>query len=102
MASPTVGTSCSLAAISCITILTREGAHNDPLQNNSRVRVADVWVGPGSIQAGHFSWSKISQVTTILFMAITACTAVALILWPDSAADELRYHSFSQGLVDVQ
>ncbi|RPB29574.1 hypothetical protein L211DRAFT_26091 [Terfezia boudieri ATCC MYA-4762] len=68
MASPTVGTSCSLAAISCITILTREG----------------------SVQAGHFSWSKIEQVTTILFMAITACTAVALILWPSSAVDELR------------
>ncbi|KAF8459390.1 Fusaric acid resistance protein-like-domain-containing protein [Terfezia claveryi] len=68
MASPTVGTSCSLAAISCITILTREG----------------------SIQAGKFSWSKIEQVTTILFMAITACTAVALILWPSSAVDELR------------
>ncbi|KAF8422669.1 Fusaric acid resistance protein-like-domain-containing protein [Tirmania nivea] len=68
MASPTVATACSLAAISCITILTREG----------------------SVQAGHFSWSKILQVTTMLFMAITASTAVALTLWPSSAADELR------------
>jgi len=30
----------------------------------------------------------------MLFMATTASTAVALTLWPSSAADELRYHPF--------
>ncbi|KAF8475692.1 Fusaric acid resistance protein-like-domain-containing protein [Kalaharituber pfeilii] len=67
-ASPTVSVACSLSSIYIITILTKEGF----------------------VQSGQFSLNKVSQVTTILFMAIFASGFVAFTFWPSSARDELR------------
>ncbi|KAG0633708.1 Fusaric acid resistance protein-like-domain-containing protein [Tuber brumale] len=68
MSSPTVSVACSLASISIITILTKEG----------------------SVQSGDFSMGKIYQVSTIVIMSIVISNLLAFTLWPTSAIGELR------------
>ncbi|RPA99882.1 hypothetical protein L873DRAFT_1682405 [Choiromyces venosus 120613-1] len=68
MSSPTVSVACSLASISIITILTKEGI----------------------VQIGDFSMGKIYQVSTIVIMSIVISNFLAFTLWPTSAIGELR------------
>ncbi|PUU72381.1 Fusaric acid resistance protein-like-domain-containing protein [Tuber borchii] len=68
MSSPTVSVACSLASISIITILTKEG----------------------SVQSGDFTMGKIYQVSTIVIMSIVISNFLAFTLWPTSAIGELR------------
>lgn len=44
----------------------------------------------GNVQLGGFTLGKIYQVSTIVIMAITMSTFLALTLWPTSAVSELR------------
>lgn len=99
MASPVVSVACSLAAISCITILTKEGVHfvniihsfHNPQRYYSIIGVCYAHSETGHVQNGEFSIAKISQVTLMIFMAITASSLVSFTLWPSSACAELRY-----------
>ncbi|CUS15498.1 unnamed protein product [Tuber aestivum] len=68
MSSPTVSVACSLASISIITILTKEG----------------------SVQRGDFTMGKIYQVSTIVIMSIVISNFLAFTLWPTSAVGKLR------------
>ncbi|CCX09460.1 Similar to Uncharacterized protein C26F1.08c; acc. no. Q10495 [Pyronema omphalodes CBS 100304] len=94
-AHPTVSVACSLASISIITILTKEG----------------------SVQRAQFNMGKIWQVSLILLMSIAISNVLAFLLWPSSAIDDLRQlmvtcfddfseklggitHSFLQGSFD--
>ena len=63
-----VNVACSLASLALITVLTKEGA----------------------IQAGDFSFVKISQVLKMLLMGIVATMAVSFVLFPVSARTKLR------------
>ncbi|TGZ84572.1 hypothetical protein EX30DRAFT_3064 [Ascodesmis nigricans] len=67
-AHPTVSVACSLASISIITILVKEG----------------------SIQEGEFRVGKIVQVSIIVIMSIMISTILAFVLWPSSAIADLR------------
>lgn len=71
---PLVNTACSLASISLITILTKEGA----------------------VQAADFSFAKITQVLKMLVMGIIATMAVSFLIFPISAKNKLR-----QNIIDV-
>lgn len=44
----------------------------------------------GNVQLGGFELGKIYQVSTIVIMAITVSSFLALTLWPTSAVTELR------------
>ena len=68
MSSPTVSVACSLASISIISILTKEG----------------------SVQLSRFSMGKIYQVSVIVIMAIVISNILAFTLWPTSAISEVR------------
>lgn len=71
---PLVNIACSLAAISSITVLTKEGA----------------------VQAGNFSFAKISQVLKMVIMGIIATTAVSFSIFPIAAKNKLR-----QNMIEV-
>ncbi|KKY26558.1 putative 60s ribosomal protein l19 [Diplodia seriata] len=68
LGNPLVNVACSLASLALITVLTKEGA----------------------VQAATFSYNKIVQVLKMVFMGITATTAVSLIIRPVSARNNLR------------
>ncbi|PWW79664.1 hypothetical protein C7212DRAFT_356449 [Tuber magnatum] len=68
MSSPTASVACSLASISIITILTKEG----------------------NVQSGDFTMGKIYQVSTIVIMSIVISNFLAFTLWPTSAIGKLR------------
>lgn len=67
LSNPLVNVACSLASLSIITVLTKEG----------------------SVQAAQFSETKVVQVLKMVFMGITATTLVNLLLSPISARKEL-------------
>ena len=65
---PLVSVACSLASLAIITILTKEGA----------------------VQAGDFSFQKISQVMKMVAMGIVMAIAVCFLVFPISAKSKLR------------
>jgi hypothetical protein len=65
---PLVSVACSLASLAIITILTKENA----------------------VQVGVFSNDKIVQVMKMVIMGIMCTSAVSLLIWPESARNELR------------
>ena len=65
---PLVNVACSLASLAIITITTKEGA----------------------VQAGNFSFAKISQVLKMIVMGVVATMAVSLIVFPVSGRLNLR------------
>lgn len=71
---PLVNIACSLASLTLITVLTKEGA----------------------VQAGDYSFEKISQILRMLVAGIIATTVVSLLIFPISARRKLR-----QNLVEV-
>lgn len=82
---PTVSVACSLAAISIITILTKEG----------------------SVQLAEFDMGKIVQVSMIVSLAIAISNFLAFTLWPASAINDLRHlmrecmDSFSESICGI-
>ncbi|KAF4301294.1 ribosomal protein l19 [Botryosphaeria dothidea] len=68
LGNPLVNVACSLTSLALITILTKEGA----------------------VQAATFSYNKVVQVLKMVFMGITAATAVSLLIRPISARNNLR------------
>ncbi|KAF2402531.1 hypothetical protein EJ06DRAFT_528642 [Trichodelitschia bisporula] len=68
MSSPLVNVACSLASLTIITALTKEGP----------------------VQLGNFNYEKISQVLRIVLMGICAATGVSLLIKPQSARFEVR------------
>ena len=71
---PLVNIACSLASLTLITVLTKEGA----------------------VQAGDYSFEKISQILRMLVAGIIATTLVSFLIFPISARRKLR-----QNFVDV-
>ncbi|PYH84919.1 WD40 repeat-like protein, partial [Aspergillus uvarum CBS 121591] len=65
---PLVNVACSLASLSTITVLTKEGA----------------------VQSGDLSFAKISQVLKMVVMGVTASMAVSFLIFPISARKQLR------------
>jgi hypothetical protein len=65
---PLVNVACSLASLSTISVLTKEGA----------------------VQAGDLSFAKISQVLKMILMGVTATVAVSFLIFPISARKKLR------------
>ncbi|KAF9891270.1 hypothetical protein FE257_004834 [Aspergillus nanangensis] len=65
---PLVNVACSLASLSTITVLTKEGA----------------------VQQGDLSFVKIEQVLKMVVMGVTAAMAVSFIIFPISARKKLR------------
>ncbi|KAL3457723.1 transcriptional regulator of RNA polII, SAGA, subunit-domain-containing protein [Aspergillus heterothallicus] len=65
---PLVNVACSLASLSTISVLTKEGA----------------------VQAGDLSLTKISQVLKMILMGVTATVAVSFLIFPISARKKLR------------
>lgn len=65
---PLVNVACSLASLSTITVLTKEGA----------------------VQKGALSFAKISQVLKMLIMGVCATMAVSFLMFPISARKKLR------------
>ncbi|KAL2809289.1 transcriptional regulator of RNA polII, SAGA, subunit-domain-containing protein [Aspergillus granulosus] len=65
---PLVNVACSLASLSTISVLTKEGA----------------------VQAGDLSFTKISQVLKMILMGVTATVAVSFLIFPISARKKLR------------
>ncbi|KAH8434764.1 FUSC family protein [Aspergillus melleus] len=65
---PLVNVACSLASLSTITVLTKEGA----------------------VQSGDLSFAKISQVLKMVVMGVTATMAVSFAIFPISARKKLR------------
>ncbi|KAI9368946.1 transcriptional regulator of RNA polII, SAGA, subunit-domain-containing protein [Aspergillus egyptiacus] len=65
---PLVNVACSLASLSTISVLTKEGA----------------------VQAGDLSFAKISQVLKMIVMGVTATMAVSFLIFPVSARTKLR------------
>ena len=65
---PLVNVACSLASLSTITVLTKEGA----------------------IQQGDISFAKVSQVLKMVVMGVSAAMAVSLLIFPISARKKLR------------
>ncbi|EKG21193.1 Brefeldin A sensitivity protein-related domain of unknown function DUF2421 [Macrophomina phaseolina MS6] len=68
LGNPLVNVACSLTSLALITILTKEGA----------------------VQSATFSYNKVVQVLKMIFMGITAATAVSLLIRPISARNNLR------------
>ena len=71
---PLVNVACSLTSLAIITVLTKEGA----------------------VQAGNFSFSKISQVLKMIIMGVLATMAVSVVVFPISARAKLK-----KNMVDV-
>jgi hypothetical protein len=65
---PLVNVACSLASLSTITVLTKEGA----------------------VQKGDLSFAKISQVLKMLMMGVCATMAVSFLMFPISARKKIR------------
>lgn len=65
---PLVNVACSLASLSTITVLTKEGA----------------------VQSGDLSFAKISQVLKMVVMGVIATMAVSFVIFPISARKKLR------------
>lgn len=65
---PLVNVACSLASLSTITVLTKEGA----------------------VQSGDLSLRKISQVLKMVIMGVVAATMVSFLIFPISARKKLR------------
>ncbi|KAE8145414.1 WD40 repeat-like protein [Aspergillus avenaceus] len=65
---PLVNVACSLASLSTITVLTKEGA----------------------VQNGDLSFAKISQVLKMVVMGVTVAMAVSFVIFPISARKKLR------------
>lgn len=65
---PLVNVACSLASLSIITVLTKEGA----------------------VQSGDISFVKISQVLKMVVMGVSAAMAVSFLIFPVSARKKLR------------
>ncbi|KKK21954.1 hypothetical protein AOCH_002983 [Aspergillus ochraceoroseus] len=65
---PLVNVACSLASLSTITVLTKEGA----------------------VQSGDLSFVKISQVLKMILLGVTATMAVSFLIFPISARKKLR------------
>ncbi|THC89251.1 hypothetical protein EYZ11_011297 [Aspergillus tanneri] len=65
---PLVNVACSLASLSIITVLTKEGA----------------------VQNGNFSFDKISQVLKMVVMGVFVTMAVSFVIFPISARKKLR------------
>lgn len=65
---PLVNVACSLASLSTITVLTKEGA----------------------VQSGDLSLAKILQVLKMVIMGVTATMAVSFLIFPISARKQLR------------
>ena len=65
---PLVNVACSLASLSVITVLTKEGA----------------------VQSGDISFDKISQVLKMVIMGVSAAMAVSFLIFPISARKKLR------------
>ncbi|KAF5864419.1 hypothetical protein ETB97_007758 [Aspergillus alliaceus] len=65
---PLVNVACSLASLSTITVLTKEGA----------------------VQNGDLSFAKISQVLKMVVMGVAAAMAVSFVIFPISARKKLR------------
>ncbi|KAL4927421.1 transcriptional regulator of RNA polII, SAGA, subunit-domain-containing protein [Aspergillus undulatus] len=68
LSDPLVNVACSLASLSTISVLTKEGA----------------------VQAGDLSFGKISQVLKMIIMGVTATMAVSFLIFPVSARKKLR------------
>lgn len=68
LSDPLVNVACSLASLSTISVLTKEGA----------------------VQAGDLSFAKISQVLKMIIMGVTATMAVSFLVYPISARNKLR------------
>ncbi|KAL4901942.1 hypothetical protein BDW74DRAFT_169895 [Aspergillus multicolor] len=68
LSDPLVNVACSLASLSTISVLTKEGA----------------------VQAGDLSFAKISQVLKMIIMGVTATMAVSFFIFPISARQKLR------------
>ncbi|KAL3471709.1 transcriptional regulator of RNA polII, SAGA, subunit-domain-containing protein [Aspergillus californicus] len=68
LSDPLVNVACSLASLSTISVLTKEGA----------------------VQAGDLSFTKISQVLKMIVMGVTATMAVSFLIFPISARKKLR------------
>ncbi|KAL4917453.1 transcriptional regulator of RNA polII, SAGA, subunit-domain-containing protein [Aspergillus aurantiobrunneus] len=68
LSDPLVNVACSLASLSTISVLTKEGA----------------------VQAGDLSFAKISQVLKMIIMGVTATMAVSFLIFPISARKKLR------------
>ncbi|KAL4801414.1 transcriptional regulator of RNA polII, SAGA, subunit-domain-containing protein [Aspergillus unguis] len=68
LSDPLVNVACSLASLSTISVLTKEGA----------------------VQAGDLSFAKISQVLKMIVMGVTTTMAVSLLIFPISARKNLR------------
>ena len=70
---PLVNVACSLASLAIITVITKEGA----------------------VQAGDFSFAKISQVLKMIVMGVLATMAVSLVVFPVSGRDNLQNNIIS-------
>ncbi|KAL6235393.1 hypothetical protein BDW75DRAFT_230355 [Aspergillus navahoensis] len=68
LSDPLVNVACSLASLSTISALTKEGA----------------------VQAGDLSFAKISQVLKMIIMGVTATMTVSFLIFPISARKKLR------------
>ncbi|KAL4885365.1 transcriptional regulator of RNA polII, SAGA, subunit-domain-containing protein [Aspergillus karnatakaensis] len=68
LSDPLVNVACSLASLSTISVLTKEGA----------------------VQAGDLSFGKISQVLKMIIMGVSATMAVSFFVFPISARKKLR------------
>lgn len=68
LADPLVNVACSLACLSTITVLTKEGA----------------------VQAGDLSFAKIGQVLKMVVLGVAASMAVSFVVFPVSARKKLR------------
>ncbi|KAL4974522.1 transcriptional regulator of RNA polII, SAGA, subunit-domain-containing protein [Aspergillus desertorum] len=68
LSDPLVNVACSLASLSTISVLTKEGA----------------------VQAGDLSFAKISQVLKMIIMGVTATMTVSFFIFPISARKKLR------------
>ncbi|KAL4960944.1 transcriptional regulator of RNA polII, SAGA, subunit-domain-containing protein [Aspergillus stella-maris] len=68
LSDPLVNVACSLASLSTISVLTKEGA----------------------VQAGDLSFGKISQVLKMIIMGVMATMAVSFLIFPISARKKLR------------
>ncbi|KAL5048529.1 hypothetical protein BDW71DRAFT_196167 [Aspergillus fruticulosus] len=73
LSDPLVNVACSLASLSTISVLTKEGA----------------------VQAGDLSFAKISQVLKMIIMGVTTTMTVSFLIFPISARKKLRSNLIS-------
>jgi Fusaric acid resistance protein-like/Aromatic acid exporter family member 2 len=78
---PLVNVACSLASLAIITVITKEGA----------------------VQAGNFSFAKISQVLKMIVMGVLAAMVVSLVVFPVSGRENLRNNitTVTDSLADI-